>query len=823
MKKSKSDHKKKITVMINKTSITDAMHDSYAEYVKYVLLHRALPDIRDGLKPVQRKIIYALYKLNLVFKNPPKKSARTVGEIIAKYHPHGDTSVYSSLVRMSQYWKLNYPLVEMQGNNGSIDGDNPAAMRYTEARLSNISSEYVIENIRFQSKSNFIPNFDNSEEEPVYLQTYIPLLLINGQTGIASGYATEVPPHNLREIINGLICLIKNRKTSLTSILRIIKGPDFPTGGQFLKTSLLNAYKTGKGKLTLCSNFNIKFGIRKNFITITQIPYGVQKGILVRQLELIRLKVFCNELIDVRDESDGTAIRIVIELRKSVNVNDIIDYICSKTHFQVNYNFNMTVIKNNRPQLIGLLELLQFHIDQSCEVMKVKTTYLLNEWIRRSQIIKCLLIVVANIREVLKLIMNAKNRDEAKHLLAKRFDFTVENADHVLDLRLYRLSAFDINKLNNEQKQLMVDINKAKLIVKNRNNLLEAVTKKYIEILTFCKKTGNRRTKSGVKSIFSSKSSKEQELHSKEEYNKRYIILTNLAHVYQSKKPVNESKITLLSRKLQKKEWIIAVNLQVSDKKNVYLIFSGGWLIIDNLKKLKTFNSWIQLNNHFKFDLYKNNVIATINQKNIAEYSHILFITRNGQVKLILIRDFLSLPNGILTKFIRLKSNDSVQSVIFLKDSEMTKYILIAKKYGNCVLFNMKCLKTTKVRSGTIAGTRVKQLDNYVVFATLINNIDEKIKFISREGRWIVVNTKNFYSKIRPAVGKFTDLLRGDELWKGVSVANSRCKFIIKYNRVATICSATTIQKIVSAYSIDYQNRKKLEIEQFSDYTADTI
>lgn len=486
---------------------------------------------------------------------------------------------------------MNFPLVEIQGNNGSIDGDNPAAMRYTEARLTQIATNHIVDDIRFQTKSDYVSNFDNSEQEPIYLATYLPLLLVNGQTGIASGYATEIPPHNLIEVMRGLILLIDSPTTQLSELLRIIKGPDFPTSGQYLKNSLLNEYySVGKGKISLCCRFQIKYLGRKNLFTITSIPYGVQKGALIRQIELIRMKDYSKEIVDVRDESDDKTMKIVLELKKTCNIIEMVKHLCSKSHFQINYSFNMTVIHQNRPMQLGLLQLLKHHINHSCLVLKNKTVMLLERRLARQAVLKCLLIVIRNIKEVVKIIMQAANRKSAQEGLCKRFKFTDEHANQVLELKLYRLSAFDIEALHAEDDNLKQQISKARKILKTEQNLHQAVRKKYEEIITTYQKYCPRRTKINLKPIFDAPTLKKTASLGSSP-TQFFLTITSFGNIFRSQKMLNHVRILKLNHRLKKREKIIVANQPVNHDKLCYLFFAGGSMIISNFNKLKSVNS----------------------------------------------------------------------------------------------------------------------------------------------------------------------------------------------------------------------------------------
>ena len=348
--------------------------ERFGRYSKYIIQDRALPDARDGLKPVQRRILYAMYRLGMFHNKPYKKSARIVGEVIGKYHPHGDTSVYDAMVRMSQDFKMLLPLIDMHGNNGSMDGDPAAAMRYTEARLS-LFAEYILQDLN-KKTVGFVPNFDDEEYEPTVLPAKFPALLANGATGISAGYATEIPPHNIDEIIKGAIYRINHPNCSLDKIMSIIPGPDFPTGAIIQDDGALKtAYKTGKAKIVVKSKTEIVENDKCNQLVITEIPYNVVKSNLVKKMSEVYVAKNIDGILDIRDESDRHGLRIVVDIKKEVNAEIIRDFFFKSTELQVNYSFNMVAINNKRPQLMGLLDLLDAYISHQKEVITNRSNF----------------------------------------------------------------------------------------------------------------------------------------------------------------------------------------------------------------------------------------------------------------------------------------------------------------------------------------------------------------------------------------------------------------------------------------------------------------
>jgi len=450
------------------------LESRFSVYSKCVIQDRAIPDVRDGLKPVQRRILYSMYLDHNTFKNPYKKSAKAVGLILGNFHPHGDSSVYDAMVRLSQDWKINYPLIDMQGNNGSIDDDPAAAMRYTEAKLSAISDLLLLD---IDSDTvDAIYNFDDTELEPTVLPAAIPNLLLNGAKGIAIGYATEIPPHNLQELVNAIEYRIKNPHSDLGEILSFIKGPDFPTGGIISKEGLIEAYTTGKGKISVRS----KVTIDDNKIVITEIPYDIIKSDLVLRLKEVQLKKEGSSIEDVSDLTDRNGIKIVITLKKNSNIDAILSYLYKTTPLQVNYNYNMVVIKDRKPLLAPLLTLIDAYIEHLKEVALRKAKFDLDKANKRIHILEGLEIAILNIDEVIKIIRAALNKSEAKLNLMSRFALSENQAEAIVMLQLYRLTNTDYLVLENEKNELLTNIGIYNKILSDKAYLTKHLIKQLI-------------------------------------------------------------------------------------------------------------------------------------------------------------------------------------------------------------------------------------------------------------------------------------------------------------------------------------------------------
>lgn len=474
-------------------TLEQIMGDRFGRYSKSIIQERALPDIRDGLKPVQRRILFAMNKDGNTYDKGFRKSAKSVGNVMGNFHPHGDSSIYEALVRLSQDWKLREPLIEMHGNNGSMDGDPPAAMRYTEARLSKIAG-LMLQDIDKDTVEMAL-NFDDTEKEPTVLPARIPNLLVNGATGISAGYATEIPTHNLSEVLDALIYLIKHPTASLDKLMEFIPGPDFPTGGIIQGIDgIRKAYQTGRGRVVVRAKTEIETlrGDRQQ-INVTEIPYEVNKAQLVKRINDLRLAKKVEGIAEARDETDRSGLRIAIELKRGANANGILNYLLKNTDLQINYNFNMVAIDDQRPMRVGLKRILTSYLEFQKEIIRRRTQYNLTKAQQRLHIVEGLIKALSILDKVIKTIRASKNRKDAKENLVKEYNFTPEQAEAIVTLQLYRLTNTDVTELKKEQEQLNSRINEYHLILTNENELAKVLTK---EIRAIKKEFGNpRRTK----------------------------------------------------------------------------------------------------------------------------------------------------------------------------------------------------------------------------------------------------------------------------------------------------------------------------------------
>ena len=457
------------------------MGDRFGKYAKYIIQDRALPDVRDGLKPVQRRILYAMYMDNNIHSKPYRKSAKTVGAVIANYHPHGDSSVYDAMVRMSQWWKQNLPLIDMQGNNGSIDDDPAAAMRYTEARLASVSME-LLKDID-KDTVPFALNFDDTTEEPTVLPSRFPNVLVNGSKGIAAGYATNIPPHNLGEVIQGCLYRVKNPDCSLEEIMEFIPGPDLPTGAIIRgKEGIKNAFETGSGSFQIISKYRLEKQKNCTSMIITEIPFEVVKSSLVARIDKARVEKEVEGIIEVRDESDRFGLSIVIDMKNEADHQNIINYLMKKTDLAVRYSYNTVAICNKCPVQLGLLQILDYYIAHQIEVIDRRTAFDLKVSKDRLHIVEGLMIAVNNIKEVVDIIMKCKDKKESKLRLIERFKLSETQAEAIVMLHLYRLSSTNIEDLQNEFNSLTKTVASLEALLHNDKKLRKKLCEELEEV-----------------------------------------------------------------------------------------------------------------------------------------------------------------------------------------------------------------------------------------------------------------------------------------------------------------------------------------------------
>ena len=694
-------------------TLEDIMGERFGSYSKYIIQDRAIPDARDGLKPVQRRILYSMYKEHNTHDKGYRKSAKTVGDVIGNYHPHGDTSIYDAMVRMSQNWKTRDPYIDMHGNNGSIDGDSPAAYRYTEARLSKIAGELLKDIDR--DTVEFAPNFDDTTKEPTVLPARFPSLLVYGAQGISAGYATNIPPHNLSEVIDATIHKIDNPNCSLDTLMKFVKGPDFPTGAIIEGIDgIKQAYETGKGRIFIKSK--LEFNKKTNQIIITEIPFEVNKALLVKKIDDIRLDKKIDGIVEVRYESDKD-IRIVIDLKKTAREDVVINYLLKNTDLQISYNFNMVTIVNRRPKLIGLKGALDAFINHQKEVVTRRTKFDLQHAKERYHIVEGLVKCISILDEVIKVIRASKNKGDAKANLVKEFAFTEVQAEAIVMLQLYRLTNTDVVLLEEELANLRKIISELEEILNNEESL-KMVMKN--DLRRVKKEFGQERLTEVVDEITEIKIDEEAMIPSEE----IVVLLTKDGYIKRSS--YRSYKASTDDPTLKDNDYIL--NLIHMNTKDTLLVFTslGNYLYIPayTIFDLK----WKDMPKHISnlIEIKENEeIINAIPVKNWQDDKNIIIASKDGMIKKSKLAEFKVSRYSKPMLCMKLKENDRVVNAL-IEDKD-TLFINTNSGYGLSFKTNeipLVGLKTAGVKS-------MKLKNDYVTNINLFDNSDEFLTVIT--------------------------------------------------------------------------------------------
>ncbi len=697
-------------------SLEDIMGDRFGRYAKTIIQDRAIPDVRDGLKPVQRRILYSMYKDKNTYDKPYKKSAKTVGNVMGQFHPHGDSSIYEAMVRMSQWWKQNTPYIDMHGNNGSMDGDSPAAMRYTEARLSKVSIE-LLKDID-KNTVEFAPNYDDSELEPTVLPAKFPNLLVNGATGISAGYATNIPPHNLGEIIDATIHRIDNPNCRLDTILNIVKGPDFPTGGivEGLK-GIEDAFETGRGRIVVKSRCQII----KNQIIITEIPFDVNKANLVRKIDEIRVDKKIDGIIEVRDETDKEGLRIVIDLKKDANKELILNYLLKNTELQITYNYNMVSIVRRRPRLLGILKILDAYIEYQKEVVTRRTNFDLEHAKSRLHIVEGLIKAVSILDELVATIRASKDKRDAKDNIIKKYGFTELQAEAIVTLQLYRLTNTDVTLLEEELKNLNIIITGLNQILNDDNKLLGVMKDELRKI----KKEYSTPRKTEIKAEITELKIDTTLMIPKEDV---IVVVTNEGYV---KKVSKKSYMASNSEGTALKKGDYVIGIYEMNTMDTLLLFTdlGNYLFIPvhTLPDVK----WKELGKHISNIIEikaHENIISSIPVYDFDTNEVITIFTKNGMIKRSKLSDYKvqRYSKPIIT--MKLKENDKVVNVV------KTDYenILIITKKGYGLWYKIDAVPVVGVKAAGVKAINLKE--DEVVSGILFNEEMDYLTIFTDKG-----------------------------------------------------------------------------------------
>ena len=778
---------------IREMPLEQVMGERFGRYSKYIIQERALPDIRDGLKPVQRRILYAMYQDGNTYDKPFKKAAKAVGNIMGNFHPHGDSSIYGALVHLSQDWKMREPLVEMHGNNGSMDGDGPAAMRYTESRLSKISN-MLLQDID-KDTVNMVLNFDDTEYEPTVLPARFPNLLVNGSTGISAGYATEIPPHNLGEVIDATIYLLKHPDATLEDLMKYVKGPDFPTGAIIMGTKgIKEAYKTGRGRIQVRAKTSIQ-DIRghRQEIVATEIPFDVNKSLLVKKIDEIRLNKEIDGIAEVRDETDRHGLSIVIELKKDTDAQNILNYLFKNTDLQVSYNFNMVAIDHMTPVQVGLKHILISYLEHEVDVVTKRTKFDLNKAEARLEIIQGLIHAMDILDQVIKTIRASKNKADAKKNLIAKYKFTEKQAEAIVSLQLYRLTNTDVNELIAEQDKLNKLAEKYRKLLSDRKTLEKEIIK---ELSAVKKEFSNpRRTQISQESAkveIDEKALVADEqvrvLISRDGYLKRSSIRS-----YQSTDDSDNG--------LPDGDKVVYENT-ISTLSNLYLFTNRGNVIYRPVHELVE-TKWKETGQHLSQEIGLDNdekIIRVFVLDKLSANINFLLATNDGYIKqleLANLQPTRTYKSRAMTA-IKLKNKDSLLVGVDAVKPDAKKEITLFTHRAYAIRYDISEIPTSGSKAVGVKSANLKE-DDYIVNYVLVDNkyVDlMHVGLITQRGAF-----KQFKLKL---VNKVSRAKRGVLVLRELKIKPHRIAALVPYAQDHVLHITTTSDRHVKIQTNEY-------------------
>lgn len=720
-------------------TLEDIMGERFGSYSKYIIQDRAIPDARDGLKPVQRRILYSMYKEKNTYDHGYRKSAKTVGDVIGNYHPHGDSSIYDAMVRMSQPWKTRLPYIDMHGNNGSIDGDSPAAYRYTEARLSKISNE-MLRDID-KNTVEFAPNFDDTTVEPTVLPARFPALLVYGAQGISAGYATNIPPHNLGEIIEATIYRVDHPDCTLEELMQYVKGPDFPTGAIVEGIDgIKDAYTTGRGKINIKSKYTFEEEKGKLSLVITEIPFETNKALLVKKIDDIRIDKKIDGIVEVRDES-AADVRVVIDLKKTANKELIINYLLKNTDMQISYNFNMVSIVNRRPKLLGLAQALDAFIVHQKDVVKRRTEFDLAHAKARYHIVEGLIKCISILDEVIKVIRASKNKQDAKMNLVKEFEFTEEQAEAIVVLQLYRLTNTDVVALENEKASLEKIIKGLSAIL-GSEEVLKSVMKKDLNDV---KENYPTPRITEIKDQITEIKIDTTAMIPKEDV---VVLVTKDGYIkrtsFRSYTASNPEDITI-----KENDYIIGIYEMNTTDTLLLFTTSGNYLhipvhIIPDLK-------WKDMPKHVSNIIEmssEESIVSSIPAYSFESDKNVIIATHDGMIKRSKLKEFKLQRYSKATSCMKLKDNDYVIASFL----ETSPYLFLTTDSGYGLSFKTEEVPVVGVKASGVKGIKLKD-DNLVSVNQYDPEKDEFISIITEKGTGKRVRLSGFEVSTRTRRG----------------------------------------------------------------------
>ncbi|WP_339227875.1 DNA topoisomerase IV subunit A [Oceanobacillus sp. FSL K6-2867] len=755
--------------------LEEVIGDRFGRYSKYIIQDRALPDARDGLKPVQRRILYAMHEEKNTHDKHFRKSAKTVGVVIGNYHPHGDSSVYEAMVRLSQDWKVRNVLIEMHGNNGSIDGDPPAAMRYTEARLSSISSE-LLRDIDKETVE-FIPNFDETSSEPVVLPAKFPNLLVNGSTGISAGYATDIPPHNLAEVIDAVIMKMDKPEISVQELMKVMKGPDFPTGGIIQGIDgIRKAYETGRGKIIVRGRAEIE-SVRGNReqIVITDIPYEVNKASMVKKMDELRIDRKVEGIAEVRDETDRTGLRVVIELKRDADSEGILNYFYKNTDLQVTYHFNMVAIQDKTPKLLSLPQMLDAYIEHQKDVVTRQTKFDLKKAKDRAHIVEGLIKAISILDELIATIRASKDKSDAKKQIMDAYGFTEAQAEAIVTLQLYRLTNTDITQLQNEAAELQKRIEQLEAILSSEKKLLQTIKKDLKQI----KKTFSEERRTLIEAeIEELKINIEVTVASED-------VLVSVTKDGYIKRTSLRSYSASNGEDMALKEHDYPISLLEVNTTDKVLLFTnkGKYLVIPvhELPDIRWKDTGQHVSNIAQLDKDERLIqcIPVRDFKNAMNY--LLFFTRNGMVKRSEFNLYDAQRKSKALIALNLKNDDEVVNVC-QTDGNMDVFLVSNKGYG--LWYHESEISVVGQRATGVKAMMLKD-DEFIINGQVFNDLtNPSIVIITQRGACKRMRLKEFE--------KSTRAKRGLAMLRELKSKPHRVRGFFAINDNDTICFETS-------------------------------
>ena len=790
-------------------ALEEIMGLRFGSYAKEIIQDRAIPDVRDGLKPVQRRILFDMYKNNNTYEKGYVKCAFTVGSVLGKYHPHGDSSVYDAMVRMSQWWKQNEILVDIHGNNGSMDGDSAAAYRYTEARLSKISMELLKD--LDKNTVSFAPNFDDRFLEPTVLPAKFPNLLVNGANGISAGYATNIPPHNLGEVIDATIKRIDSPNCHLDSILNIVKGPDFPTGGIVEgKSGIVDAFTKGKGKVIVKSKTEFVKNQGKDQIIVTEIPFDVNKQNLVKKIDDIRIDKKIEGIAEVRDETDKDGLRIAIDLKKGAKKEVILNYLLKNTDLQISYNYNMVAIVNRRPMTLGILPILDAYIAHQKEVIIKRCEFDLLNYKKRFHIVEGLIKALDILDEVIKTIRKSKNKADAKNNLVKEYDFTTEQAEAIVVLQLYKLTNTDVDELISEKEQLLKFINALELILNNEEKLKEVMKYELKKV----KKEYAKERKTEIRDEITEIKIEKTNLIPKI---KTVVIVTNDGYI---------KRVSLKSYSQRKDDTTLKpgdfiTNIYETDTLSNLILFTsyGKYLFIPvhEISEVKWKDLGIHINNIRQVDP-KERIVGSLiyNDKDI-----ITLFTKMGMVKRCNVKDMLVTRFSKAMTAIKLKENDELVAI-----STLSSDSLIITKNGYYLRFNSNEIPVVGLKAAGVKGINLKE--DEVIYASNIGNYEYLACFNNQSsGKRIKIDTLNTITRAKKGSMLFKKLKTVDIEIVCATILNAKDNILMKTDEDIITIKGSEIPIINTSLTFSNITKHNIitcyKIKDIESYDSDDI